>query len=158
MSHKNLDQTSTSRTAVLEILGSPRFVEYVDGAGYFSSLNCDLKKLLDMPTTASFFQLRSASIRLRRELQHVGFLMPIEVEHAAIRTDGSQVEVRRVLAKEGYSPAKIQRCIHKCLDTGTLLAERSAALGRSRPARHRPPVLPHGCGGCSRVASGRAGR
>ncbi len=123
MSHKNLDQTSTSRTAVLEILGSPRFVEYVDGAGYFSSLNCDPKKLLDMPTTASFFQLRSASIRLRRELQHVGFLMPIEVEHAAIRTDGSQVEVRRVLAEEGYSPAEIQRCIHKCLDTGTLLAD-----------------------------------
>lgn len=123
VSHKNVDQTSTSRTAVLGILGSPRFVEYVDGAGYFSSLNGDLKNLLNMPTTASFFQVRSASVRLRRELQHVGFLVPVEVEHAVIRTDGTHAEVRRVLAEEGYSPGEIERCVKKCIDKGTLLTE-----------------------------------
>ncbi len=123
VSHKNVDQTSTSRTAVLGILESPRFVEYVDGAGYFSSLNGDLKNLLNMPTTASFFQVRSASVRLRRELQHVGFLLPIEVEHAVIRTDGTQAEVGRLLTEEGYSPGEIERCVKKCIHNGTLLSE-----------------------------------
>lgn len=121
VSHKNVDQTSTSRRAVLGIVESPRFVEYVDGAGYFSSLNGDLKKLLSMPTTASFFQVRSASIRLRRELQHVGFLLTIEVEHAIMRTDGSQSEVRRLLSEEGYATAEIGRCLSKCIDRGQLL-------------------------------------
>jgi hypothetical protein len=123
VSHKNVDQTSTSRTAVLGILESPRFVEYVDGAGYFSSLNGDLKNLLNMPTTASFFQIRSASVRLRRELQHVGFLLPIEVEHAVMRTDGTQAEIGHILTEEGYSRGEIERCVKKCIDKGTLLSE-----------------------------------
>jgi len=121
VSHKNVEQTVTSRTAVLGLLESARFVEYVDGAGYFSSLNGDLKHLINMPTTASFFQVRSASVRLRRELQHVGFLMPIEIEHAVIRTDGTQAEVRHVLAGEGYSSGEIERCVQKCVDKETLL-------------------------------------
>jgi len=138
VSHKNVDQTSTSRTAVLGILESPRFVEYVDGAGYFSSLNGDLKNLLNMPTTASFFQVRSASVRLRRELQHVGFLLPIEVEQAVIRTNGTQTKVRRVLAEDGYLPVEIERCVKKCIDKGTLLTEGqrlSVAPGRRDTAR-----------------------
>ena len=123
VSHKNVDQTSTSRTAVLDILGTPRFVEYVDGAGYFSSLNGDLKVLLSMPTTASFFQVRSAAVRLRRELQHAGFLVPIEVEHAVFRTGGSQAEVHRVLSGEGYAAGGIERCIKKCVNKGMLLTD-----------------------------------
>ncbi len=138
VSHKNVDQTSASRTAVLGILESPRFVEYVDGAGYFSSLNGDLKVLLSMTTTASFFQVRSSAIRLRRELQHAGFLVPIEVEHAVFRADGSQEQVRRVLAEEGYSPEEIERCISKCVSNGNVLAEGrrlSIAPGRRKTAR-----------------------
>jgi hypothetical protein len=138
VSHKNVDQTSTSRAAVLRILESPRFVEYVDGAGYFSSLNGDLKNLLNMPTTASFFQVRSASVRLRRELQHVGFLLPVEVEQAVLRTDGKPKEVRRVLSEEGYAPVEIERCVKKCIDKGTLLNEGqrlSIGLGRRDTAR-----------------------
>ena len=123
VSHKNVDQTSTSRNAVLNILETPIFVEYVDGAGYFSSLNGDLKKLLEMPTTASFFQVRSAAIRLRRELQHVGFLMPLEVEHAVFRADGSQAKVRRILGGEGYPADEIERCINKCIKNRILLIE-----------------------------------
>ena len=123
VSHKNVDQTSTSRGAVLANMGSPRFVEYVDGAGYFSSLNGDLRKLLNMPTTTSFFQIRSAAIRLRRELQQIGFLLPIEIEHAVFRTDGSQAKIRKLLTKEGYSPNEINRCLAKCVENGLLLVE-----------------------------------
>lgn len=69
VSHKNVDQTKTSRHHVGEKFPKSRFVEFVDGAGYFSSLNGDLKKLLEMESTASFTQIRSIPIRLRRELQ-----------------------------------------------------------------------------------------
>jgi hypothetical protein len=138
VSHKNVDQTSTSRTAVIGILETPRFVEYVDGAGYFSSLNGDLKSLLNMPTTASFFQVRSAPIRLRRELQHVGFLLPIEVEHAVMRTGGTKAKVRRLLAGEGYAHEEIERCIRKCVGKGTVVSHGqrlSVASSRREVAR-----------------------
>lgn len=39
VSHKNIDQTDTSRNYILSLLPNAHFVEYVDGAGYFSSLN-----------------------------------------------------------------------------------------------------------------------
>ncbi len=123
---------------MLGILESPRFVEYVDGAGYFSSLNGDLKNLLNMPTTASFFQVRSASIRLRRELQQIGFLVPIEVEHAVMRTIGKQADVRRVLAEEGYSPGEIARCVKRCIEKGNLRLQSqrlSVAPGRRDTVR-----------------------
>jgi hypothetical protein len=115
VSHKNVDQTSTSRASVAALVPSPRFVEYVDGAGYFSSLNGDLNTLLAMPTTKSFFQVRSAAIRLRRELQAIGFLMPIEIEHAILRCDGSRARVERLLQDEGYSAVEVTRSIDRCL-------------------------------------------
>ena len=71
VSHKNVDQTSTSRIKVRSQCAEPVFVEYVDGAGYFASLNGDLKNLLSMDDTTSFFQTRSAAIRLRREFQRI---------------------------------------------------------------------------------------
>lgn len=80
VSHKNVDQTKTSRERVSGLFSGSRFVEYVDGAGYFSSLNSDLRKILAMDSTRSFIQIRSAPIRLRRELQDLGFLAPIEIE------------------------------------------------------------------------------
>ena len=138
VSHKNVDQTSTSRAAVLDMVTSARFVEYVDGAGYFSSLNGDLKTLLNMKTTASFFQVRSASIRLRRELQQVGFLLPIEVEHAILRADGSLTKVRRLLTDEGYSSGEIERCVQKSIKLGQLLRKGqrlTIALSRRQIAR-----------------------
>lgn len=73
VSHKNVDQTRTTRTAVEGTLTDARFVEYLDGAGYFSTLNRDLKHLIGMSNTASFFQVKSAAVRLRRELQHIGY-------------------------------------------------------------------------------------
>ena len=96
VSHKNVDQTKTSRAVVSRIATDPRFIEYVDGAGYFASLNGDLQRLFTMKDTRSFFQVRSAAIRLRRELQDIGFLTPLEIEHAILRTDGTIARVKEV--------------------------------------------------------------
>lgn len=111
VSHKNVDQTSSSRAAVLAKDSNALFIEFVDGAGYFSSLNGDLKTLLGMASTRSFFQVRSAPIRLRRELQGIGFLAPIEVGHAVYCTDGRATSVRARLRSEGYSVGEIERAL-----------------------------------------------
>ncbi|MEX0724984.1 MAG: hypothetical protein WD065_01860 [Planctomycetaceae bacterium] len=134
VSHKNVDQTSTSRTAVQNIFRDVRFVEYVDGAGYFSTLNRDLKHLLNMSNTATFFQVRSAAIRLRRELQHVGFLTPLEVEHAVLSSDGKAESVKKVLQSEGYTEAEIQRAVTDCTTRGLLEAKKANNLSVS-PSR-----------------------
>lgn len=115
VSHKNLDQTTTSRRAVQDFVPQAHFVEYVDGAGYFSSLNGDLKKLLEMASTATFVQIRSIPIRLRRSLQQVGFLTPLEVEHAILCTDGTRHAAITHLVAEGYASGEIERCIEDCI-------------------------------------------
>jgi len=128
VSHKNVDQTQTSRKSALEQFPDARFVEYVDGAGYFSSLNGDLKKLLQMPTTTSFCQVRSVAIRLRRELQSVGFLIPLEIYHAIFRTNASVAELTGLLVGEGYSAAEVVRAIAHSKESGLLIAEANARL------------------------------
>lgn len=120
VSHKNVDQTRTSRAKVIELCKEPMFLEYVDGAGYFSSLNGDLKKLLQMDTTRSFFQVRSAAIRLRRELQAIGFLVPLEIEHAILTTDGTSEATVGALAEQGYGRTEIDRVITRSLATGII--------------------------------------
>jgi hypothetical protein len=112
VSHKNVDQTATSRVRVLQKFESVRFVEYVDGAGYFSSLNGDLRKLLSMDTTNSFIQIRSAPVRLRRELQALGLITPLEVEHAIVKSSGDEGEVGAGLAADGYQPDEVKRALN----------------------------------------------
>lgn len=123
VSHKNVDQTDTSRNYILSLVPDARFVEYVDGAGYFSSLNGDLKTLLSKPTTASFFQVRSAAIRLRRELQQVGFLVPLELEHGIFCSDGTRTNVYQWLIDEGYSEQEIERCLEDCIQRNLVKVE-----------------------------------
>ena len=121
VSHKNLDQTKTSRQYVLKIAPDARFLEYVDGAGYFSSLNGDLKKLLEMPNTRSFFQVRTAAIRLRRELQQIGFLVPLDLEHGILRcSDRTVTSLYEILTEEGYSHQEIDRCWQDCIQRGLI--------------------------------------
>ncbi len=120
VSHKNVDQTSTSRAKVGNQFSDPVFVEYLDGAGYFSSLNGDLKNLLSMDDTASFFQIRSAAIRLRREFQRIGFPCPIEVEQAVLRSDATDAGIKKVLRKDGYSLKEINQTLVKCKERGVL--------------------------------------
>jgi hypothetical protein len=120
VSHKNVDQTSTSRRVILEGRPDALFIEYVDGAGYFSSLNGDLRRLLEMPTTRSFIQVRSAAVRLRRELGGIGLLVPLEIEHAVIRTSGRKEDVTPLLLGDGYSEHEAIRAIESAVRRGLL--------------------------------------
>lgn len=137
VSHKNVDQTSTSRASIKAQEPNAIFVEYLDGAGYFSSLNGDLKTLLSMPDTASFFQVRSAAIRLRRNIQQIGFLTPIEVEHAVLRSSGSSDQAGCLLREEGYSQGEIDRALQYCLTRGFITR---AEPGRLNLSTERRPV------------------
>lgn len=118
VSHKNVDQTRSSRDFVARLVPDPIFVEFVDGAGYFSSLNRDLQSLLSMTNTKSWFQIRSAPIRLRRELQEIGYLLPIEVEQAVARTDGSRDAISTLLARDGYDPTEVRRVVDLMIARG----------------------------------------
>lgn len=118
VSHKNVDQSTTSRAAVSECYDFPRFVEFVDGAGYYSSLNGDLKRLLEMQNTTDFVQIASIPIRLRRQMQLIGFLMPIELGLSILSGNTRIKELRSSLNKEGYSNEEFSRCIEDCLKRG----------------------------------------
>lgn len=121
VSHKNVDQTSSSRAYVGGFVENPRFVEYLDGAGYFSSLNGDLQNLLSMENTGSFFQIRSAPIRLRCELQSIGFLCPIDLEHAILRVEGDENAIAQILRDEGYDDGEIARCVEDSLQSSIIV-------------------------------------
>ena len=116
VSHKVVDQTTASREKVRTQNDSPRFIEYLDGAGYFSALNGDLRKLLEKTDTHSFVQVRSAPIRLRRALQEIGFLVPLEIEHAIARTPNGEIDaVIDILLGEGYPLEEVTRAIEAAL-------------------------------------------
>ena len=117
VSHKNVDQTSTSRESVLKPFPAARFIEYVDGAGYFSSLNGDLRKLLAMESTHSFFQVRSAAVRLRRELQDIGFLTPLDIETAlSVQSSASRDEASLALVADGYTREIVDARINQAVE------------------------------------------
>lgn len=110
VSHKVVDQTSSSRQFTKQKYPHARFVEYLDGAGYYASLRGDLKHMLSMEDTHSFFQVKSILIRLRRELQEINFLTPIELEHAILATNNAnRNSVFEYLIKDGYSIEEIKR-------------------------------------------------
>lgn len=136
VSHKNVDQTAASRAAMLQFLRHVRFVEYVDGAGYFSSLNGDLRNLLAMETTAGFFQLRSAAVRLRRELQTIGFVTPLEIEQALARSNNQLPDARGLLVSDGYSPAEVDRAIQNARERGILQRDKLSDSRRDLVRRY----------------------
>lgn len=113
VSHKVVDQTDSSREATLKKYPKAVFIEYLDGAGYFSSLNGDLRKMLAKPTTKDYIQISSAPLKLRRELQHIRFLTILEVEHAIIKTGGERSLVVAQLLSEGYSSEEIDYVLHE---------------------------------------------
>lgn len=118
VSHKNIDQTRNARTYTKSIVEDVLFVEFLDGAGYYSSLNGDLKKLLQMNDTLDFFQLRTAAIKLRRILQNIGFLTPLEVVHTIACCMGKQKETISSLKEQGYSETEITSAIDKSVKNG----------------------------------------
>jgi hypothetical protein len=111
VSHKNVDQTRTSRDYVKTRRNNPIFLEYIDGAGYFSSLLGDLKKIISMPDTEDFFQVRTSVIKLRGKLQQIGFLTPLEVIHAWALNNGDVFAIFKYLVNEGYTEAEIERVL-----------------------------------------------
>lgn len=122
VSHKVVDQTDSTREVTLRKYPDAVFLEYLDGAGYFSSLNGDLRKMLAKETTKDFIQIRTAPIKLRRALQGIQFLTPLELEHAVIRTTGKNNEVIQLLTDEGYSCDEINRALSIALEQGIIVS------------------------------------
>lgn len=111
VSHKVVDQTDSSREVTLKKYPQAVFVEYLDGAGYFSSLNGDLRKMLAKPSTKNFIQITTAPLKLRRELQGINFLTTLEIEHAILMTGGKKDDVIEKLHNDGYSIDEINTAL-----------------------------------------------
>lgn len=121
VSHKVVDQTDEARRRTKELYPQAVFVEYLDGAGYFSSLNGDLKKMLMKPLTHSFFQIRTAPLKLRRELQLISFITPLEIEQIVLEGHKTKDTLYAALSQQGYAEAEIRRCLEVSLDCGLLI-------------------------------------
>lgn len=120
VSHKNVDQTRSSRDSISRFVENPTFVEYVDGAGYFSSLNGDLKRLLSYQDTHGLVQIRSAPIRLRCYFQKIGFIPPIKIEESVALGMSDLSQLKNLMIEEGYSETEIDRAITRSIEAGHL--------------------------------------
>ena len=121
VSHKVVDQTDSTREVTLKkyskaVFSKAVFVEYLDGAGYFSSLNGDLRKMLAKETTKDFIQIRTAPIKLRRVLQEIHFLTTLEIEHAILCTSGEKADVISMLISDGYSEEEIIHVLTQAIE------------------------------------------
>lgn len=123
VSHKNVDQTRTSRNYTKTKHENAVFLEFLDGAGYFSSLNGDLKTLLSMEDTHDFFQLRTVPFKLRRSFQEIGFLMPLDLVHQLFLCDYDLEASHKELLSNGYSEHEINRVTDKALRLGIISVE-----------------------------------
>ncbi|MBD9653763.1 hypothetical protein IB239_02925 [Pseudomonas sp. PDM12] len=122
VSHKVVDQTRSSRILTRAKYPKAIFIEYLDGAGYYASLYRDLRHMLEMPSTADFIQVRSSHIKLRRALQGIGFLTPLEFVHALFQRNGNLIDAMELLSSEGYLEQEILRCLEYC-KTESLIVE-----------------------------------
>ncbi|MEO0341392.1 MAG: hypothetical protein AAF242_19555, partial [Bacteroidota bacterium] len=121
VSHKNVDQTRSSRNFTKTIVETePIFLEYLDGAGYYSSLNGDLRSILSMEDTQDFFQVRTAPIKLRRIFQEIGYLIPLEIVHALSLLDFDLEATKTYLKNKGYSHKEVIRAIQHAEKYGLL--------------------------------------
>lgn len=115
VSHKVVDQTDSTRIITLKKYSEAVFMEYLDGAGYYSSLNGELRKMIAKESTYDFFQIRTASIKLRRGFQKICFLTALEIEHAIFVTGGNVADVEMLLLNDGYEKLEIQKSIHDAI-------------------------------------------
>jgi hypothetical protein len=124
VSHKVVDQTQSSRRFTLEKYPNARFVEYLDGAGYYAALRGDLAHMLTFSDSASFFQVRSILVRLRREFQTIAYLTPIELEHAVLTSEHcTQKKIIEALRTDGYPEEEIRRAQAVSIELGYLSVE-----------------------------------
>ena len=117
VSHKVVDQTDTSRQQTLKNYPQAVFIEYLDGAGYYSSLNGDLRKMLGKKTTKDFIQIRTAPVKFRRELQTIDFITPLEIEHLILKGYCYEEEIKANLRKQGYALNEVKRSVENSKDT-----------------------------------------
>ncbi|HHA1789819.1 TPA: hypothetical protein ACOEBP_004916 [Enterobacter ludwigii] len=119
VSHKVVDQTQSSRVFTLSKYPNARFVEYLDGAGYYASLRGDLEHMLSFNDTASFFQVKSILLRLRREFQVIKYLTPIEIEHSILTCTDRKIDTFKAnLISDGYPDDEVNRAVSVSLDLG----------------------------------------
>lgn len=128
VSHKVVDQTDSTREVTLRKFPEAVFVEYLDGAGYFSSLNGDLRRMLAKETTKDFIQIRTAPLKLRRELQSIHFLTTLEIEHAILQTDGTLNSVSLLLTKDGYTEQEVEFAIKNAVARGDIVKQDSMLI------------------------------
>lgn len=60
------------------------------------------------------------AIRLRRELQQLGFLVPLDLEHTILQCDRQVTSLNQILLEEGYSEQEIERCLQDCIQRGLI--------------------------------------
>ena len=132
VSHKVVDQTDSSREVTLKKFPQAVFIEYLDGAGYFSSLNGDLRKMLAKPSTKNFIQISTAPLKLRRELQNINFLTTLEIEHAILMTGGKKADVIEKLHNDGYSADEIEMAINIAIKKRLLFDGEPLAISSDR--------------------------
>jgi hypothetical protein len=142
VSHKNVDQTRSSRDSILRFVNDPTFVEYVDGAGYFSSLNGDLKKILSYPDTHGLVQIRSAPVRLRYYFEKIGFIPPIKLEESIALGANNLDQLEALLREEGYHNEEICRSIGRSLEEKILIkVGNGVSISNDRKQFVRPYLL-----------------
>lgn len=83
-----------------------------------------------MADTYLYFQIKSAPIKLRYALQGIGFLTPLEIEHAILRTGGMEKTVMTLLQHEGYNVEEIERAIRTATTTGIIIYKKAKFLIR----------------------------
>lgn len=124
VSHKVVDQTNSSRTQTRANYPNSVFLEFLDGAGYAGALRGDLRHMLNFESTQDFIQVKSILVRLRRALQQICFLTPLEIEHAVLLSpDGDLQRVQQYLKSEGYPSEEVARAIQSAVASGIIRRE-----------------------------------
>lgn len=129
VSHKVVDQTQSSRTFTLTKYPNAKFIEYLDGAGYYASLRGDLEHMLSFDNTESFFQVKSILLRLRREFQKIDLLTAIEIQHAIlVNHSNSYQDISNFLEQDGYSIGEVHRSIESNVKHGSIIKNELGCL------------------------------
>jgi hypothetical protein len=127
VSHKVVDQTRSSREQTLSEYPTARFIEYLDGAGYYAALRGDLEHMLTFQSTHGFFQVKSIWLRLRRELQGIDLVTPLEIQHAILLSQSNhEATVIQHLLEEDYPPEEVHRSLTVAIEEGKI--EKSGKL------------------------------
>ncbi len=112
VSHKNVDQIPLSRRNVKDLFPNAIFLEFVDGAGYCTALAGDLKRILSMDDTDSFFQANTVVVNLRRAFMFAKHLYPAELISWILKIllfSGNEETSVESTVKSIYSPGEVER-------------------------------------------------